>query len=216
MSAATVLELITPLMNDTIGPTAARGVFKTLPASVHARAGSLDVVEVRELLGQLETSGKLFATAGKAVPSRQLREAITTGAPAKQKEMRFTIASDGDVLIVQRATQSLTKGFFSFTDCVRLATAVSELARNIYMYAKQGTVTLRLIDLPAHWRFEVVAEDSGPGIPHLEVVLSGSYKSRTGLGRGIIGTRALLDELEVHSSPGAGTRITGARKAKKP
>lgn len=213
---ATVLDAITPLMNEAIGTAAARGVFKTLPSSIHAKTGSLDVVEVRELLGQLETSGKLFAVGGRTLPARQLRDAITSGSPARRREQRFTISSDGDVLIVQRATQALTKGFFGFTDCVRLATAVSELARNIYMYARTGEVTLRLVDEAAHWRFELEAADQGPGIPHLEVVMSGSYKSRTGLGRGLIGTRALLDELNVDSAPGKGTRITGSRKVRKP
>ncbi len=212
---ATILDAITPLMNDAIGLTAARGVYKTLPTSVNAPTGSLDVIEVRELLSHLETSGKLFAIAGKSLPTRKLRDAITAGSSARQKEQRFTITSDGDVLVVQRATQALTKGFFSVTDCVRLATAVSELARNIYMYAKTGHVTLCLTDEPAHWRFDVEAVDQGPGIPHLDVVLSGSYKSRTGLGRGLIGTRSLLDDMRIDSAPGAGTRITGLRRARK-
>ncbi len=210
-----ILDAITPLMTSSIGLTAARGVFRTLPVSVNAPAGTLDVVEVRELLSHLETSGRLFAAPGRPLPTRALRDAITAGVPAKQKEQRFTIASDGDVLVVQRATQALTKGFFSITDCVRLATAVSELARNIYMYAKTGTVSLRLVDEPAHWRFELDAQDKGPGIPHLDVVLSGAYRSRTGLGRGIIGTRTLLDEMKIDSAPGNGTRITGVRRARK-
>lgn len=211
-----ILEAITPLMNDSLGVTAARSVFRTLPPSVHAEAGSLDVVEVRELLAHLETSGRLFAAVGKPLPVRLLRDAITCSQPARHKEQRFTIASDGDVLIVQRATQALTKGFFSVTDCVRLATAVSELARNIYMYAQAGTVMLKLIDEAAHWRFEVDAADQGPGIANLELILSGGYKSRTGLGRGLLGTRALLDEMRIDSAVGKGTRITGFRKVRKP
>ena len=210
-----ILEAITPLMNDSLGVTAARSVFRTLPPSVHAEAGSLDVVEVRELLSHLETSGKLFALAGKPLPVRLLRDAITRSLPARQKEQRFTIASDGDVLIVQRATQALTRSFFSMTDCVRLATAASELARNIYMYAKQGSVTLRLVDEASHYRFEVNADDNGPGISNLDVIMSGTYRSRTGLGRGIVGTKALLDELKVDTAPGKGTHITGMKRAKK-
>ena len=210
-----VLDAITPLMNDTIGVTAARGVFRTLPPSVHSPVGTLDVVEVRELLSHLETSGKLFATQGRPLPLTALREAITARALAPERLQRFTISTDGDVLVVQRATQALTRSFFSMTDCVRLATAVSELARNIYMYAKHGTVTLRLIDEPATYRFELTADDNGPGIGNLDVIMSGSYRSRTGLGRGIVGTRALLDELKVDTAPGKGTHITGMKRAKK-
>lgn len=210
-----ILEAITPIMNASIGLTSARGVFRTLPPSVNAEVGTLDVLELRELLSHLETSGKLFALSGKGVPSKQLRDAITRGAPAKQKEHRFTVSIDRDVLVVQRATQALIKSFFSTVDCVRLTTAVSELTRNIYMYAKHGHVTLRLTEEPQHWRFDVEAVDTGPGIPHLGVVLSGAYKSSTGLGRGIIGTRALLDGFHIESAAGLGTRITGHRTARK-
>lgn len=211
----TILQTIEPMMHDAIGVTAARGVFRTLPSSVRAPVGSLDVIEVRELLSHLETSGKLFALTGKSLPSKALRTAITSGAPAKKREQRITISSDADVLIVQRATQSLTKGFFSTTDCVRLATAASELTRNIYMYAKQGYVVVRLSEEPGHWRFDLEAVDHGPGISNLELILSGAYKSQTGLGRGLIGTKALLEEMKIESAPGLGTRITGHRRARK-
>jgi serine/threonine-protein kinase RsbT len=63
--------------------------------------------------------------------------------------------------------------------------------------------------------FEVSAVDDGPGIANLDVIMKGQYRSRTGLGRGIVGTKALLDELEVDSAPGKGTRISGHRRARK-
>lgn len=212
----TVLHAIEPVMHAAIGATAARSVFRTLPLSASQPTGSLDVLEVRELLSQLETSGRLFAMPGHPIPSRQLRDAVTGGTPAKPCEQRHPIASDRDVLVVQRATQMLTKGFFGTTDCVRLATAVSELARNIYMYAKQGSVSLRLVDEPGFYFFEVVADDQGPGITNLEVILKGQYRSRTGLGRGLIGTRALLDQMNIDTTPGKGTHIVGQRRVRKP
>jgi serine/threonine-protein kinase RsbT len=211
----TVLQAIEPVMNDALGAAAARGVFRTLPQWVNQKPGSLDVLEVRELLSQLETSGRLFAAPGRTIPAKQLRDAVTGASPARPSEQRFTIAADRDVLTVQRATQLLTRGFFGNTDCVRLATAVSELARNIYMYAKQGTVALRLSEEPSAWLFELSAIDEGPGIPNLELIMKGQYRSRTGLGRGIVGTRALLDDLKVDTAPGKGTRITGHRRARK-
>jgi serine/threonine-protein kinase RsbT len=213
--STTVLQAIEPVMIETLGASAARGVFRTLPTSVNQSPGTLDVLEVRELLSQLETGGRLFAAPGRTIPSKKLREALTGNAPAKPTEQRFPIAADRDVLTVQRATQLLTRGFFGQTDCVRLATAASELARNIYMYAKQGTVTLRLSEEPTAFRFELVAEDQGPGISNLELIMSGQYRSRTGLGRGIAGTKVLLDELVVDTAPGKGTRITGSKRARK-
>jgi anti-sigma regulatory factor (Ser/Thr protein kinase) len=211
----TVLQAIEPVMNDALGASAARGVFRTLPAWVNQTPGTLDVLEVRELITQLETGGRLFAAPGRTISAKKLREAVTGNAPAKANEQRFNISSDRDVLTVQRATQLITRGFFGLTDGVRLATAVSELARNIYMYAKQGTVTLRLSEEPNAFLFELIAEDQGPGIPHLEVIMKGQYKSRTGLGRGIVGTSSLLDDMKIDSAPGKGTRITGHRRARK-
>lgn len=215
MTATTVLQAIEPVMVETLGASAARGVFRTLPECVNRQPGTLDVIEVRELLSQLETSGRLFAAPGRVIPSKRLRDALTGHAAAKSNEQRFAISSDRDVLTVQRATQLLTRGFFGLTDCVRLATAVSELARNIYMYAKQGTVTLRLSEEPNTFLFELVAEDQGPGIPNLDVIMKGQYRSRTGLGRGIVGTKSLLDGMDVQSTVGKGTRITGHRRARK-
>jgi len=212
---ATISASIEPLMTASIGAIAARGLFRTLPGTVGAAPGSLDVVEVRELLAQLEASGRLFCTPDKPLPLKLLRDAITGGASARPREQRIPVRSDADVLAVQRATQSLTKGFFGVTDCVRLATAVSELARNIYMYAKEGTVTLRLCDELASYVFEVFAVDAGPGISGLESILNGQYHSRTGLGRGIAGTRALLDDLVIDTGPGQGTRIHGLKRTRK-
>ncbi|MFZ5445668.1 MAG: ATP-binding protein [Myxococcota bacterium] len=212
--SATVLQAIEKVVTDALGASA-KGVIRTLPDSVSRAPGTLDVVEVRELLSQLETSGRLFAAPGRPFPLRELRLAMTAGAPARTTEQRFQIVSDRDVLVVQRASQHLTRGFFGVTDCVRLATAASELARNIYMYAKEGDVTLRLAEEATAWLFEITAVDQGPGIPHLDVIFSGTYRSRTGLGRGLIGTRALLDDLTVATAPGKGTRIVGFRRAKK-
>lgn len=202
-------------MHDAIGIASARGVFRTLPAGVNAAAGSLDVIEVRELLSHLETSGRLFALPERGGPAELLREAITRVAPAKQKAPRFTVSVDRDVLVVHRATQAFINTFFSATDGMRLTAAVSALTGNVSMYAKQGHVTLRPTQAPHHWRFDVEAVDTGPGIPHLELALSGSSASSTGPGRGRIGSRALLDDLHLESAAGLGTRITGHRSARK-
>jgi anti-sigma regulatory factor (Ser/Thr protein kinase) len=124
------------------------------------------------------------------------------------------VKSDVDVLVVQTTCQQLCTEFFGATDVVRLATAVSELARNIYMYAKRGEVELSVFEGADGVRFSVVARDQGPGIPHLEEVLSGRYTSRTGLGRGLVGTRTLLDGMEIDSKVGVGTTVRGWKKVR--
>lgn len=89
----------------------------------------------------------------------------------------------------------------------KVVTGVSELARNIAHYAGEGWVRFR-IDTQAEM-IRVVAEDEGPGISNLEEVLAGNYRSRTGLGRGLIGVGKLADEFDIQTSE-RGTRVTVA------
>ena len=87
----------------------------------------------------------------------------------------------------------------------KVATVVSELARNIFMYATSGAIELVPGARPRPTLL-IRATDEGPGIPHLEEVLSGRYRSRTGLGAGLVGTRRLVDRFEIETGP-TGTRI---------
>ncbi|MBL9039124.1 MAG: hypothetical protein JNG84_11450 [Archangium sp.] len=212
----TVAHALEPLLVATWGPFGARSVMKTLPTSAGLPAGDVDVVDAREILACVEAGQRLFGTPSKPLPLSDARRAITGGGLAKPRVHRILIRTDADVLVVQRTSQQLTRGFFSVTDGVRLATAASELGRNIYMYAKHGTLMLSLCEESAAYRFDVVADDEGPGISNLEQVLSGRYVSRTGLGRGLVGTKALLDELIIDSAPGRGTHVKGLRRVRKP
>jgi serine/threonine-protein kinase RsbT len=81
----------------------------------------------------------------------------------------------------------------------KLVTAVSELARNIARYVGDGKLRFR-IDTDGQ-RIIVIAEDRGPGIPHLDEVLAGNYRSKTGLGRGLLGVRNLADEFDIVTGP---------------
>ena len=98
---------------------------------------------------------------------------------------------------------------FDRQDQVRLATATSELARNAFRYAREGTVEFAVAAIvqgePQH--FEIRVCDAGPGIPHLDDVLGGSYRSTTGMGKGIVGTRRLMDRFHIDSKAD-GTTVT--------
>ena len=87
----------------------------------------------------------------------------------------------------------------------KVATIVSELARNIFMYAGGGSIEL-VPGVGARPRLLVRAIDSGPGIAHLDEVLSGRYRSRTGLGAGLLGTKRLVDRFDIATGP-TGTRV---------
>jgi len=95
---------------------------------------------------------------------------------------------------------------FSRTEQVKVATIVSELARNIYHYAGTGVITVRRLDTPQRG-IQIEARDEGPGIDDVESILAGSYRSRTGLGLGLIGCRNLTDELTIDTAPGQGTHV---------
>lgn len=96
---------------------------------------------------------------------------------------------------------------FSGTDQVRITTAVSEVVRNIYEYAGTGEITFSLVERGRKSGLRIVARDRGPGMPRLQEVLSGRYVSPTGLGVGILGARALMDDFEIESAPGEGTTV---------
>ncbi|KIG17241.1 Anti-sigma B factor RsbT [Enhygromyxa salina] len=86
----------------------------------------------------------------------------------------------------------------------KVVTTVSELARNIARYAQTGRVRFR-VDTSDEM-IVVIAEDSGPGISNLDEILAGQYRSRTGLGRGLLGSRDLADVFDIQTSP-AGTIV---------
>lgn len=96
---------------------------------------------------------------------------------------------------------------FDRTHQARIATAVSELARNIYAYAGSGRVTLSAISTP-RVGVKIVATDEGPGIPNLSEILGGDYRSRTGMGLGILACKRLMDEFSIVANPGRGTSVT--------
>jgi serine/threonine-protein kinase RsbT len=95
------------------------------------------------------------------------------------------------------------------TDQTLLATAISEVARNITTYAKRGEVLLSVIrDSSGRRGIKVVAQDQGPGIENLELALQDGFTSGGGLGLGLPGARRLVHEFEIETAPGRGTKVT--------
>jgi signal transduction histidine kinase/CheY-like chemotaxis protein len=105
----------------------------------------------------------------------------------------------------QRAREIAALLGFEHQEQIRLATATSELARNAFRYATDGAVEFLVRDGRPQL-FEILVTDSGPGIGNLSDILDGRYVSRTGLGKGIIGTRRLMDNFDISSST-EGTRV---------
>ena len=179
------------------------------PTAMAAYPGELDVVTMYALLSHLEGGLKLFGAKAPTQALERLRAALTGGRPVPASTESIPIRGEQDVLLVQRRCRGLVQKCFSATDTVRLVTAVSELARNIYLYAGKGEIDLSVAETSRGVRFSVVARDDGPGIPHLESVMSGSYVSRTGLGKGLRGVKELLEDMHVETAPGKGTLVRG-------
>jgi anti-sigma regulatory factor (Ser/Thr protein kinase) len=114
---------------------------------------------------------------------------------------------DDIVLARQRARQLARLLGFDAQDQTRIATSVSEIARNAFRYAGGGKVEFGVEGRTSPQLFEIVVSDEGPGIARLSDILDGSYRSSTGMGLGIIGARRLMDQFEITSAPGKGTQV---------
>ena len=126
-------------------------------------------------------------------------------------EAALTIASEEDIVRARQAARQAARNLgFGALDQSRIATAVSELTRNVVRYAidGKGDLKMRSIDSPPRGiGLEIVVADQGPGIPDIEKAMQRGFTSGPGLGMGLPGTRRLMDEMRVESGPG-GTTVT--------
>jgi signal transduction histidine kinase len=131
--------------------------------------------------------------------------------------LRIRLETAQDVVIARRRARELAAGLgFSPLDQTRIASAVSEIARNAFDYAGGGEVSFTLEGAREHARetrqaLAVEVRDRGPGVRELEAVLDGTYRSSSGMGLGIAGSQRLMDCFEIRSAAGVGTTVTMAR-----
>jgi len=120
-----------------------------------------------------------------------------------------TIASDVDVVQArQQGRQLAASAGFSTGDQTVIAAAISEIARNILMYARRGEISLGVVTNGDRQGVVVIARDQGPGIRDIARALQDGYSTSGGLGLGLPGAKRLMDELEVASVVGKGTTVT--------
>jgi RNA polymerase sigma factor (sigma-70 family) len=124
-------------------------------------------------------------------------------------EVRIPIRSDADVVTARKQGRELAaRAGFSATDLTIIATAISEIARNIVMFAERGEMLVSLVGENSRQGVTVVARDSGPGISDLERALQDGYSGYGGMGLGLPGSRRLMDEFEISSEVDKGTTVT--------
>ena len=125
-----------------------------------------------------------------------------------EDEIRVAIRTDADVVTARQEARTMGAALgFTSTDLTLLATAISEIARNITTYAGEGEVALRVVREGSRHGIQVEATDDGPGIANVELAMQDGYTTGNGLGLGLPGTRRLVDDFELETAPGAGTRI---------
>ena len=118
------------------------------------------------------------------------------------------IRSDLDIVIARTLARDTAKTLgFGAIDQARIATAVSELARNIFLYAGTGTVTVREVERGGRKGIEVICEDQGPGITNVDLVMQDGYSTSRGMGMGLPGAKRLMDDFVISSQEGVGTTI---------
>ena len=125
------------------------------------------------------------------------------------EETLLSVAADVDIVSArQKGRELAAKAGFSEGDQTVIAAAISEIARNILMYAKRGEVYLELANHEDRIGLIIIARDQGPGIADITRALQDGYSTSGGLGLGLPGARRLVDEFEIQSRPGKGTTIT--------
>jgi len=124
-------------------------------------------------------------------------------------ELKIQIEREIDIIAARQAGRQMAGQLgFSATDQTLIATAISEVARNILIYAQRGEIQIETIADGLRTGIQVVAADEGPGIENVDLALRDGYSTKNSLGLGLPGARRLMDDFAVASELGHGTRVT--------
>lgn len=123
-------------------------------------------------------------------------------------DLTIAIAADIDILIARQQARELAASLrFSTVEATLVATAISEIARNILVYAGRGEVELRVVERGVRRGLMVVARDDGPGIADINQALEDGFSTAGSLGLGLPGAKRLMDDFGIESTPGRGTTV---------
>jgi len=164
--------------------------------------------QVENIAASIVRHISLFAGAENVLPILiKLDQATGSALSLVPRDEKLRIDNEASLVMARRAAITLAaKLGFGPVERTKVATAVSELARNIVMYAQAGEVRLA-VNLSPRIGLTIEARDNGPGIPDVEKIFAGSFRSSTGLGMGLRGVKNIANDFTIHSAPGQGTRI---------
>lgn len=119
------------------------------------------------------------------------------------------VLTDHDIVLARNAAREIASGLnFSSAELTLIATSISEIARNIAVYAAPGRVTYEIVERHGRRGIRMIASDNGPGIADLELAMTDGWSTGRSLGIGLPGARRLMDEFDIESIPGSGTTVT--------
>jgi serine/threonine-protein kinase RsbT len=217
------------ILAGTISAITQRSIFNRLGGLAARPITQLTPQDRLAIMAELENSVRLFArrnsaeliascaqalgTAGEPAGSTgsagSSRSAAAEAAAAAPKRMPIDQEKDIATARLEAWSEAVRIGLSKFTS-VKVATAVSELARNIVFYAGKGTVELRSLKDDRGPALQIIASDKGPGIEprKLDEIWSGTYKSQRGMGKGLVAVKKLVDDFHLDTGPGRGTTVT--------
>lgn len=220
----TVDKEIGAILSGTISSITQRSIFNRLGGLATTPVIQLTASDRATIMQELENSIRLFARSNSAQLIAACAKALnpsagsTLGSSAAPqpaavvapKKMAIEQEKDIATARLEAWSEAVRIGLSKFSS-VKVATAVSELARNIVFYAGKGTVELRsLKDERGVAGLQIIASDQGPGIPpaKLEEIWAGTYKSQRGMGKGLVAVKKLVDDFQLDTRPGVGTTVT--------
>ncbi|WP_409291098.1 anti-sigma regulatory factor [Peribacillus sp. SCS-37] len=122
------------------------------------------------------------------------------------------IINEWDIVAARQLGRNVAKELgFGTVDQARITTAISELARNIYLYAGQGKVCIEKLYESGRSGVLIIASDEGPGIPDVRKVMEDGFSTSGGLGAGLPGVKRLMDEFDLDTNVGKGTEIRATK-----
>lgn len=220
----TVEKEIGAILSGTISSITQRSIFNRLGGLATTPVIQLTASDRATIMQELENSIRLFARSNSAQLIAACAKALNPSsgsvlgsAAAPQPAVvvapkKLAIEQEKDIATarLEAWSEAVRIGLSKFSS-VKVATAVSELARNIVFYAGKGTVELRsLKDERGVAGLQIIASDEGPGIPpaKLEEIWAGTYKSQRGMGKGLVAVKKLVDDFQLDTRPGVGTTVT--------
>jgi len=200
-------ERIIRILERHVSPIHARSVLRHALSEHRLSANHFSINDLSKIDRALERGLRLFSS--EIVSNRALEDvaALLKNKPLNVQPCSLEVSAEADISRARNAARHMCEQLGAQGFAIqKVTTIVSELARNIVSYTAGGKIELVWLQEPEHRQMIIRAADRGPGISNLAHVLSGEYRSKTGLGRGIIGTKRLADHFDI-TTGSDGTRI---------